>query len=164
MNRYVLFSIFFLTINVFSIVSQDKSSFTITNYGTIIVNTNNEKIEKNKDNVTDKLIIIKNDSNVFSKTEIVDAELNTYFGFEYKYLNTSNEAKKVIYRYYHPEIVNPITSISSIVDTIPCEINPGSNYIIGWKFNEEWELVKGEWIFQIIENNIIVLERKFLVR
>jgi hypothetical protein len=125
----------------------------------------NEKIEDTECNVTGKMNIIRHsDSIKFSKETSIKGNLNTCFGIEFSFAELKPNSKEVItQRFIHPKIKNPNTHKMSTMDNIPYTIMYKDHNIMGWKFNEEWEIARGEWKFQIIHEGIVVLEKVFIV-
>jgi hypothetical protein len=94
---------------------------------------------------------------------------DTYFGFQYRLWNLPTEVtvKRVMPLrsvLIHPEMTLPDGSTSTGWDR-PKKGIVKSQQVIGFEgyaFNEDYELVEGEWIFQVWYGDQKLLERKFV--
>jgi hypothetical protein len=161
MKRIISFLIIISIISLINAESKTQNVFLMTNYGSF--DNDNNRIE-NSNNITGKINIINNGQDtLFNNNQNVTATLNQSFGIEY--ICQSNKKKVLVeYKYYHPIIENPNTGKSSQIDSVTEKIPTNKKCVMGWKFNEKYELQKGEWKFQIIENDKVVLEQIFYVQ
>jgi len=94
---------------------------------------------------------------------------DTYFGFQYRMWNLPTEAmvKRVMPLrsvLIHPEMTLPDGSTSTGWDRAVKGIVKSQQIIgfDGYAFNEDYELVEGDWIFQIWYQDQKLIERKFV--
>ena len=121
-----------------------------------------ENIDSNPDG---KVRVFQNIINT-EKTWNIPAKLKTSFGLKYKIagapLDCETEIKRVTL-YPEPGLKNPQTgsSINSLEKKLKLKV--GQSYALGFIFNEPWEMVKGEWKYQLWHNNHLLAEKTFYV-
>jgi len=144
-----------------SAASSPDMSVTLLNYGTFTAESNN----------TDTSIYIKGEVDavkgmkLIDQTDQIDGSVGVRFGYSFithfdpKY---SQATLKMITRY--PEMKNPKTGKTKIQDTFPFQVANGLPEYRGWYFGEDWEVVKGEWYFDIYFDNKLIHTKMFIVK
>jgi Domain of unknown function (DUF3859) len=101
------------------------------------------------------------------RTEIIPAVLGVEFGIFYLVelfdQDDPDPVAEFISRIIHPQMVNPETkeATTEITDFKYCYLNKGN--FDTYRFEFDWEIVKGEWIFQVLEGRRLLLEKQFLI-
>lgn len=98
------------------------------------------------------------------QTATIPAELGGHFGIGFSAAEDINEPIPLTVIYRFPAMIDPdtgktITQFSANIKTIPTE---PISYML-WDFTEPWELVSGEWIFQVYRGREKLIEQKFTV-
>ncbi len=96
--------------------------------------------------------------------EKVTAKIGTQFGIQVQ-INGAPELQvaPVVTRVTHPPITNPETGKTSTVDQWDSPMNIGYARFAGWHFEDEWELVPGEWRIEILYQNKVLVKQDFKV-
>jgi hypothetical protein len=104
-----------------------------------------------------------------SMTDRIPLVKGTYFGFQYRLWNLPTEVtvKRVMPLrsvLIHPEMTLPDGSTSSGWDRSKKGIVKSQQVLgfDGYAFNEDYELVEGDWIFQVWYQDQKLVERKFV--
>lgn len=105
----------------------------------------------------------------YSFTELatsIDARVGNVFGMEYS-ANVLNGASSVIEHkiiFPEPGLTNPKTGITQkYTSTIKNALSKQDKNMFFYKFDEEWEMAKGQWIFQVIVDGDLSLQKTFTV-
>ncbi len=98
-------------------------------------------------------------------TNEIPGVLGTNFGFEYV-LNTSPRGKKMrvrsIIKFPEPGLKTPRGKVyKESVETKEVVIGPRNLH--GYGFDEEWEIVPGEWVFEVWYKNARIIRKTFTV-
>ena len=98
------------------------------------------------------------------QTDVIPAELGGKFGFAFSIQGEHEKPIPLTVVYHFPKMTDPKTKKEfalhhSNIHTIPSE--PMAHML--WDFTESWELVPGEWIFQIYQGKNKLVEKKFTV-
>jgi hypothetical protein len=67
-------------------------------------------------------------------------------------------------KYIHPIITNPETGKSSTIDGYYMKLRGSTGNQVGWIISNDWENVKGTWIFQIFYKDKLVIEKEITVK
>ena len=95
------------------------------------------------------------------ETTIIPAKEGVRFGFRYRIQGAPEDAKIVLnMRHTHPAITDPSTGIAITQSNYDLKSWIGDTYT-SFKMEKEWEVVTGEWIFQIWYQNEKLLEQRF---
>lgn len=104
-----------------------------------------------------------------SMTDRIPLDKDTYFGFQYRVWNLPTEVtvKRVMPLrsvLIHPEMTLPDGSTSTGWDRSKKGIVKSQQVLgfDGYAFNEDYELVEGDWIFQVWYQDQKLVERKFV--
>lgn len=98
-----------------------------------------------------------------SSDEVV-ATLGTNFGFRYRLVG-SGDGAEVLIRVFHPKpLIDPETgrefSKSEWGQWVPTN---HTNWNTGWFFDHDWEIVPGNWVMQLLIDEVVLLEKTFKV-
>lgn len=98
------------------------------------------------------------------QTGVIPAVLGGKFGFGYSVTGNNGKPVPLTVVYHFPKMTDPQTlkefsHYVKNVKTIPEEPLPR----MLWDFTESWELVPGDWIFQIYQGKTKLVEKKFTV-
>lgn len=103
---------------------------------------------------------------LLKQTIEIDAKLGTRFGIRIL-LKGSGPYGKILpvdIRVHHPEITNPATKKSSILDQWSAGAQLGIPRFQGWKFENKYEMVAGSWKFEVVHNNKVLAEQSFNIK
>jgi hypothetical protein len=153
--------IIFLFLTGFTQITYSAESCSIIDYGlfsrdTGQINLNDKKGDKAK---TQYFKVEQ-----ISETSEIPLELGNHFGFSYKIINDDPAAiNNLIFRADHPQMINPETS--EITTSYVFSANKPANNLsfFGFLFEEKFELVAGDWLFQIISENGVICQKGFTV-
>ena len=105
----------------------------------------------------------------YSFTELatsIDAQVGNVFGMEYS-ASISNGASSVIEHkiiFPEPGLTNPKTGITQkYTSNIQNALSNQDKNMFFYRFDEEWEVVKGQWIFQVVVDGELSLQKTFTV-
>ena len=104
--------------------------------------------------------------NFINQLDTLESAIGLSFGIEY-YLegfnNSQHEDVHFISRIIHPTITNPTSneSISETVERKYTYLNE-ANYDY-FQFEYDWEVKSGIWTFQVIEDDTVLLEKRFTI-
>lgn len=102
-------------------------------------------------------VIIEQSSFIFyEEVTEVPIERGIQFGIRYA-LQNLNATDTIISRVYHPEFIKE-DGTSETVSNYETDI---SENITAWVLDQSWELVKGDWSFQIIHEGRILCSKDF---
>jgi len=98
------------------------------------------------------------------QTDRIPAVLGAKFGFGFNVKGNNGQPVPLTVIYHFPKMTNPQTHQESAqykinIKTKPSEACPH----ILWDFTEPWELVPGEWVFQLYQGQNKLAEKKFTV-
>ena len=101
---------------------------------------------------------------LIEQTDKIPATLGGKFGFEFVVKGNKGASIPLTVVYNFPKMTDPkthreITHYKTNIKTRPDEIHPR----MLWDFTESWELVSGEWTFQIYQGQKKLVEKKFTV-
>jgi hypothetical protein len=98
------------------------------------------------------------------ETTKVPLLLGTHFGFSYK-VNTDalQQSKELIFRANHPEMTDPKTNEVKTSYVFSATKPTNNISFFGFSFDDEYELVEGDWLFQIISENGVMCQKGFKV-
>jgi hypothetical protein len=99
------------------------------------------------------------------QTDKIAATVGTRFGFEYV-IQGSPAGDKVDIRvkYLHPAMTNPVSGKKyESQDIVTAQRTIGSPELIGYVFDEAWEIVPGEWTIQLFDGDKKLAEKTFQV-
>ena len=103
------------------------------------------------------------DPKVVLPTDRIEARLCHRFGFTFRAVNVGpDEALAVSVRSQHPAILRPDGTVSA-GSTYPLSVTPDRNGLVGFSFDEPWELVPGTWTFQVLLGDKVLAECVFHV-
>jgi len=104
------------------------------------------------------------------QTQNIPARKDVYFSYQYRLSHlelkegVENGVINLTRKLRHPPITLPDGSVKSGSEyTIKGKVRRGEVFAFdGYAFNEDYELVEGEWVFQIWHKNIKLVEQKFI--
>jgi hypothetical protein len=136
----------------------------LLNFG--VLRTDNEERENNKNSITN-YFLRSSHVKFFNKTDKFKGELGLRFGIEYfieGYSKSKNESVNFSCKILHPKLFNPNTKRQQNA-TMDFKLNylNESNFDF-YLFEFDWEIKKGIWTFQIIEEKVILLEKSFIIQ
>lgn len=156
-----LATILFLINIVSFVIAESTFSINILDYGLARVDSS-RKID-NKDVITGFETVAKG-LRVVTTTESIPAVISTNFGIQFQV--TGMEGKLILLKIkaVHPPITNPATQKTSESDEWTQVVKSDTAVsFAGWTFDNEWELVPGEWTFQIFYGKEKLAEKTFHV-
>jgi hypothetical protein len=99
------------------------------------------------------------------QTANIPAYVGTRFGFEFIIKGRpAGDKVDLTYKYFHPLITNPQTGklfTSQEITSKNKEIGKATS--ISYTFDYPWEMVPGEWTFQIFHNDKKMAEKSFYI-
>lgn len=105
----------------------------------------------------------------YSFTELatsIDAQVGNVFGMEYS-ASVPNGASSVIEHkiiFPEPGLTNTKTGITQkYTSNIQYALSNQDKNMFFYRFDEEWEVVKGQWIFQVVVDGELSLQKTFTV-
>ncbi len=133
----------------------------LLNFGLLIADE--EQVELKEDSLTGYMLY-PTEIQFIKITDRVEGVVGLRFGIEYYIEGYSNQKyEDVIFysRIFHPILTNPKTGKSSRL-TQERKLNYLNEINFDYFcFENEWEIQKGCWTFQIVENEVIKLEKSF---
>jgi len=99
-------------------------------------------------------------------TEKIPAIIGTKFGFIYEIQGEpkrKNIKVKNITIFPAEGLIDPKNNKKFAQSIFQNELKMNERHYRGYQFDEEWELVPGEWVFQIWYDDIKLVEKKFIV-
>jgi hypothetical protein len=133
----------------------------LLNFGLLIADE--EQVEPKEDSLTGYMLY-PTEIQFIKITDRVEGVVGLRFGIEYYIEGYSNQKyEDVIFysRIFHPILTNPKTGKSSRL-TQERKLNYLNEINFDYFcFENEWEIQKGCWTFQIVENEVIKLEKSF---
>ena len=98
------------------------------------------------------------------KTDTINAAVGTSFGFEYVIRSAEEGEVDLIVKYLHPAITNPKTGkVFTNQEIISGKRAIGKTHLIGYRFDEAWEIVPGAWTIQLFYGDKKLAEKTFQV-
>jgi len=98
------------------------------------------------------------------ETETLSPTLMTSFGIAYRVHGQPEGGRtKLKVQYFHPPLTNPKTGETKTVDEIKKYSKVNEVDTVAWIFEEQWEIVPGEWIIRIFHDNELMIEKSFMV-
>ena len=121
--------------------------------------------ESNVDLVSGEKHIIES-WNLVKVTDKVPKELGVEFGIAYKLQKFSNQDVIIIEEsivFPGNGLTNPKTGITTDIDTEMLEVYPQEEQYFSYTLDYPWEVKSGVWLFQVKNNGVLLLEKKFYV-
>jgi Domain of unknown function (DUF3859) len=111
---------------------------------------------------------LRSDGIIFKeRTDIIPAEKNLEFGISYFVEGFDNQDTEdwawFTCKLIHPKMTNPQTSESTQETTDFKSGYLNTRRFDSFLFEFDWEMVKGKWIFQVLEGRRLLLEKQFLI-
>jgi hypothetical protein len=98
------------------------------------------------------------------KTERITAAVGTSFGFEYVIRGSGEGGVDLTVKYLHPAITNPKTGrVFTSQEIVSDNRVIGKTHLIGYRFDEAWEIVPGTWTIQLLYGDKKLAEKTFQV-
>ena len=138
-------------------------SIKLLNFGAL--KTKNESLEENKNSPTG-YFLYADDVEFTETTAILRAKKKLKFGIKYLVKGDNQEGDNLVFFYckiIHPEITNPDTNqrFSETTERKSCYLNETNfDYL---HFEHDWEVQKGTYIFQIFDENSMLVEKEFVL-
>jgi len=159
-NLYLLLLLFLISSCDYTYIRNIK----ITSYGI----TDNKVIEviDRPDSPAGK-VDVYNDWNLLKKTNMIPAEKGVEFGIEYKVdafsLQSDIEVEEII---IFPEggITNPKSKVSQKIDSEMTLLTKNEKESFSYKMEYDWEVVPGNWVFQVRHKGVIYAQMVFNVK
>ena len=102
------------------------------------------------------------DPHIVRQTRQIEARLCRSFGFLFTVDNMPTGGLEVTVTSVHPAILHPSGRVSTGV-TYDMTINPGPPGLVGFSFDEPWELVPGTWTFTVRDGDRLLAEQSYEV-
>ncbi len=100
--------------------------------------------------------------NLQRQAEEIDAQLGRSFGYRFRVTDPSLMGKTLTLRTTFPPLTNPKSGRTMRTQDRDFVATPGSTYD-GYRFDYDWEMAEGIWVFQVVHNGKVIAERKFKV-
>lgn len=99
------------------------------------------------------------------QTDTITAKVGTTFGASFKFSGLPTK-QKIIFREVmkFPEMTDPDTGMTQSYYESSREFKNGTRKYKGFTFEYDWELVKGDWIYQIYYQDTLLAEQAFKVK
>ncbi|MCA9791433.1 MAG: DUF3859 domain-containing protein [Candidatus Eremiobacteraeota bacterium] len=94
------------------------------------------------------------------RTQEVVARKGTRFGIQFVGEGEGFDRKGIVVRVLHPPMKNPKTGKFTTADQWPAEAQVGISHFTGWLFENDWELVEGDWAIQLIDDQGQLIDQK----
>jgi hypothetical protein len=152
----------FLLGSVISVQAADAQGIDIGRYGIykadIVKKEDSEKAAAGYKTISENAVFLK-------QTDTIEAVVGTKFGFEYVINGSPEDAVlDITVRYVHPPITNPATGKTVTSQEI---ITPGRSIgkpeLIGYSFDEAWEIADGQWTIQLFYGDRKLAEKTFTI-
>ena len=155
---HILSSLFLLSVVV---IAEEQIKIEITEYG---IYSRSERTSTPDASAPTGQVFMGGKVTLKKQTDIIPAVLGGKFGFEFSVIGTHEKPIPLTVVYHFPKMTDPKTlrdfsHYKANIKTRPNEPLPR----MLWDFTESWELVPGEWIFQIYQGNNKLIEKKFTV-
>nr|WP_298163724.1 DUF3859 domain-containing protein [uncultured Pseudomonas sp.] len=105
--------------------------------------------------------------NITKKTQHVPNKAGIEFGMAYRLNETSPEATveiEEIIIFPGKGLTNPKTGRSTKIDSEHLEISPSADQYFSYTLDHPWEAKSGTWVFQVLRNGKVVVEKEFYVQ
>lgn len=112
---------------------------------------------------------VSGERNVISEIElrrdtlVIDAQLGRSFGYRFRIKDPALAGRVLKLRTKFPPLTNPQTGRTGTVQDREFVAVPGTTYYDGYKFDYDWEMAEGDWIFQVVDGERVLSEIKFKV-
>jgi len=166
-SKYVFMKNLYLLLLLFLISSCDYTyirDIKITSYGI----TDNKVIDViDRPDLPAGQLDVYNDWNLLKKTNMIPAEKGVEFGIEYKVdalsLQSDIEVEEII---IFPEggITNPENKIHQEIDSEIALLTKNEKGSFTYKMEYDWEVVPGNWVFQVRHRDVIYAQMVFNVK
>ena len=125
--------------------------------------TTEERVQREAENIVGAVLVVSKPANLM-ETEVVRGRLGESFGLEYRIIGTPDGSPvRVVVMIKHPLLVNPKNGRSATVTRYDMLGSIGAIMYTGWEFDAEWQIMPGEWTWQLVVNDNVYLEKVFLV-
>lgn len=101
---------------------------------------------------------------LIKQSEEVTAKIGSNFGFRYTLTGPKDEVEVTI-RVIHPfPLKDPVTGKEFAKSEWSQEVPINhENWNTGWNFENDWEIVPGKWVMQLLIKDKVILEKTFLI-
>lgn len=108
-------------------------------------------------------VVMVEDPRIVSRASRIEARLCRRFGFMFTLENAGPDGMlEVTVTSTHPPIVHPSGRVSTGV-TYPMAVSTERPGLVGFSFDNPWELVPGTWTFSVRHGNRALTEQRFEV-
>ncbi len=146
--------------------SADVTGATVTRAGSFTAQSTSKLAEAGQDSPTRTVGAVADWHFVSDSTEI-DGKVGTNFGIEFRIDGTPADAGVTVHltlTFPPPGIRNPNTGEKMLSTTIAFpNMKIGALCLVGYGFDNAWEIVPGEWKMQIVYHDRALAERIFTV-
>lgn len=108
-------------------------------------------------------LLVGGAANLVKQTDKIPAKIGVKFGFRFS-LSDKEKKRNLKFVYLFPKIKNPQTGQVSNRFEFSGRYN-GDGVLVGVfnDFSDPWDLVPGEWTFQVFDGDRMLVEKKFTV-
>lgn len=102
----------------------------------------------------------------YSDASRVPAQLGVRFGFQYRLIGSPQGREARLRGVWHipaPGITNPVSGNTYRQSARDFGALIGDTHVHGYGFDQDWEIVEGEWILEIWHNERLLASRSFMV-
>lgn len=113
------------------------------------------------------LVIRPQNMRFLPESEAVKAQIGTSFGARFRSVGTPNDALvslQTVWKIPPPGLTDPRDGKTYRESRSTFTTRIGTDYLSGYGFNEQWEIVPGTWTLQIWRSDRLLLERNFAIR
>lgn len=149
-----------LVLSIRGVAAQEPVSVEIVEYGLYAIERGAQVLQPN--GITQHKVV-----NLchLATTANVPARLNTSFGFRYR-LNgpPQAQARQLTFVVQFPTEVRPPSAakpLRAYANTV--FVQPGVPHYRGYALDHDWEVMPGTWVFQILDGNRKLAERRFTI-
>lgn len=109
------------------------------------------------------------DCKLLFRTDVIPAKLLTSFGIRCNLQaklagNEISNTMPIQVTIRHPKFIYADTKKESTKEEWISRQSPYGMAYIGYKFDHEYEMVPGEWVFELRYQNVLLVEKKFIVQ
>jgi len=104
---------------------------------------------------------------ITERTTVITAKKGTVFGLGLLVRGSPRGATiplQVVWRYPEPGLHNPETGITKTVDKYMTQEQLGKETTFYWSLGQEWQLVPGEWVFELWYGDRLLARQAFTLR
>lgn len=99
----------------------------------------------------------------FRSTRTIMAIPDRSFGYRFRITDPALYGKRLTLRTIFPAMTNPATKRTKTQNKRPLTVQSNRLVYDGYRFDHDWEMTEGPWIFQVLDGAKVILEQRFKV-